>query len=343
LKDGWFKFDSLLVFLMIMETWVMPPLLPLVASGASPPPTAPLRLLRLLRLSRLVRVLRSLPDLIVMLKAMFGAFRAVGSSMLLIVMLVYVFAIVLHMFLSEDEAVLEYFATLPLCMWTLFMAGALLDEPTPILQLLVHRNEFHCIISVIIFLIFILVTALTVMNMLIGMLCGVCQSVADNEREEAASRVMRQTILLELKKYDDGDGKIDEDELHELMADPNSICVLESLNIDIPFLQELQVMTFQEAGVSFPMKAIIEQMLSCRSDLNFTVKHMVLLAKLVQWTLNNGIMQSEARMEKNISGLMCDLASDLGKGETGQRSRKTSVHKLEPPSEDTAAWGLSEF
>jgi voltage-gated sodium channel len=298
LKDNWFKFDSFLVLLMVMETWVMPFLLPVIASGSKPPPTAPLRLLRLLRLSRLVRLLRSLPDLIVIVKGMFAAMRAVSSSLLMILILIYVFAIVMHMFLAKDVLVEEYFATLPRCMWTLLMDGTLLSETGPLLGLLVHRGDFNCVVAVTCFLIFILLASFTVMNMLIGILCEVVAGVAESEKEEAAGRVMRQTILLELKKYDDGDGMIDEDELTELMADPMSLQVLESLGIDVPFLQEFQVMTYREPGSSFPMKMVMDQMLTCRRDLSCSVKHLVMQHKLSQWTLGNSIMQHEERMEK---------------------------------------------
>lgn len=306
LRDGWFKFDSFLVILMVMETCVLPFVMPLLSSGSKPPPTGPLRLLRLLRLSRLVRLMRSLPELVIIIKGMVVAFRAVGSSLLMVTMLLYVFGIVMHMMLSEDddENVAEYFQTLPCCMWTLLMDGTFLLDTHTVLGFLVHTGEFNHILCVAIFLVFILLTALTVMNMLIGVLCEVVSAVAANEKEEAAIRVMKQTILIELKKFDDGDGLIDEDELNELMADPYSVTVLESLGIDVPFLQELQVMTFDKPGMTCPIEHLIEQMLTCRRDLIFTVKHMVLQQKLSHWNLENKIMKHEQRMEKKIQSMV---------------------------------------
>ena len=47
--------------------------------------------------------------------------------------------------------------------------------------------------------------------------------------------------LMELKKFDDGDGLINEDELTDLMADPDAVLVLESLGVDVHLLQQLQV------------------------------------------------------------------------------------------------------
>lgn len=303
LRDNWFKFDSFLVLLMVMETWIMPFILPVISAGAAPPPTGPLRLLRLLRLSRLIRLMRSFPELVIIIKGMFAAFRAVGSSLLMVAILVYLFAIVMHMLLKDDDSqdVRDYFGTLPRCMWTLLMNGTLLDDVSEVLSFLVFRGDFNATVAVCFFLVFILVTALTVMNMLIGVLCEVVTTVAANEKEEAAINVMRQTILLELKKYDDGDGFIDEDELNDLMADPASVGVLDSLGIDVNFLQDLQVMTFSEPGVSMDMKGIIEQMLSCRRDLPVSVQHLVMAHKLSHFQMCNTVEQHEERLKKEMA------------------------------------------
>eukprot|EP00928_Gymnodinium_smaydae_P072672 TRINITY_DN5599_c0_g2_i1.p1 TRINITY_DN5599_c0_g2~~TRINITY_DN5599_c0_g2_i1.p1 ORF type:complete len:714 (+),score=93.34 TRINITY_DN5599_c0_g2_i1:72-2213(+) len=302
LRDGWFKFDTLLVLLMVMETCVIPFVMPILSSAneSNPPPTGPLRLMRLLRLSRLVRLMRSLPELVIICKGMLVAFRAVSSSLLMVTLLIYVFAIVLHMLLKDDPEASEYFATLPVCMWTLLMDGTFLLDTGDVLGLIVHRGEPHCIASIVVFLVFILLTPLTVLNMLIGVLCEVVSAVSVNEKEEAAIHVMKQTILLELKKFDDGDGMIDESELGEMMSDPASVSVLQSLGIDVAFLQELQVMTYSAPGSVYPIDMLIEQMLSCRSELNYTVKHMVMQQRLTQWTLQNSLMRQEERMRRLI-------------------------------------------
>ena len=55
-------------------------------------------MVRLLRLARMTRLLRALPELVTLIKGMIVATRAVGCCMLLLVLLIYVFAIVMHMF-----------------------------------------------------------------------------------------------------------------------------------------------------------------------------------------------------------------------------------------------------
>ena len=69
------------------ETVAQAPLLPL-------PPFLLLRLLRLLRLTRLVGVMRAVPELGTLVRGIFRATRSVLSTLLLMIVILYVFAIV---------------------------------------------------------------------------------------------------------------------------------------------------------------------------------------------------------------------------------------------------------
>merc|ERR1712232_67574 len=125
---------------------------------------------------------------------------------MMVSMLIYVFAIVLNMFLKDiaDEEGEYFFSTLPRCMWTLLVNGTLLDAISDPLNALVSMGEFNTTISVIIFFIFVLLSALTVMNMLIGVLCEVVSAVAASEREEADITELKMAVLQELKKFNTG-------------------------------------------------------------------------------------------------------------------------------------------
>jgi len=69
-------------------------------------------------------------------------------------------------------------------------------------------------------------SAVLVMNMLIGVLCEVVSSVARSEKDEAAVRLVKESILLQLKKCDDGDGMISHAELNIVLQDPDSQDIL---------------------------------------------------------------------------------------------------------------------
>ena len=118
-----------------------------------------------------------------------------------------------------------------------------------------------------------LISAVLVMNMLIGVLCEVVSSVTRKEKDEAAVRFVKQSILMELKKFDDGDGMITREELEQVMHDEDSKAVLASLNVDRLFLTELQSALFQKKGERVTISGIIELMLMCRGDLPSTVQH----------------------------------------------------------------------
>merc|ERR1719240_1229050 len=128
MKDGWFKFDSFLCILMVLETWVLPSLVS--DGGGLPIDTSMLRLLRLLRLSRMMRLLRKCPELITLLKGMAAAVRSVGSTLVLLVCFMYVFAIIFRQQAKGNEALEDYFGSMGLCFWTLLLHGTLLDDIT---------------------------------------------------------------------------------------------------------------------------------------------------------------------------------------------------------------------
>merc|ERR1719473_1448938 len=69
----------------------------LASSDGGSSPTAGLgflRLLRLLRLSRMARLMRSVPELVTLIKGMVAATRSVFSTLVLLVLFMYVFAII---------------------------------------------------------------------------------------------------------------------------------------------------------------------------------------------------------------------------------------------------------
>lgn len=307
-KDGWFRFDFVLVGIMIAETWVIAPLLYFIVGNAIQIPAEPLRLLRLLRLTRMARLMRALPEIVTMTKGMIIASRAVTSALLMIAALTYLHAIVLHMLLSDNEEfndklhedLRRQFDTIPMCMWTLLLDGTfMMDGAAVIMTEMLHEGTFISVLACLIFLLFVLLSALTVMNMLIGVLCRVVTAVAEGEVDDAALRLVKETILLDLKKFDDGKGMLTHEGLVEVMSDPQSKAVLRSLNVDRLFLMELQRMLFPTKESSVSIKTLMELMLMCRGDLPCTVKSLSSGLSYVSTVLH----QFEFRMTENMEVL----------------------------------------
>merc|ERR1719247_1630773 len=77
LRDAWFRFDSILVVFMVLETFVMAPLSKVLDSAALN--ISSWRLLRLLRLARMNRLIRSMPELVAMTRGLVAGIRACGA------------------------------------------------------------------------------------------------------------------------------------------------------------------------------------------------------------------------------------------------------------------------
>jgi len=121
-------FDLLLVGAMILETWLVPLFTDPDGGGSGLGNLAILRLLRLMRLTRMVRLMRSVPELLVLLKGIASATKAVGCTLLLLTIALYIFGIIFRMGMAEDPDFVNTFGSLFMSMYTLFSNGTLCDN-----------------------------------------------------------------------------------------------------------------------------------------------------------------------------------------------------------------------
>merc|ERR1719235_379146 len=184
---------------MIFETWIMPLAMP-AGSGGGMGDASMLRLLRLLRLTRMARLFRSVPELLTLLKGMAAAMRSVFSTLVLLVLFIYVFGII---FKQQSEGAGEeleaMFGSIPEAMWNLLLGGTLLDNITLHLNLL--REEVPVLAGV--FLVWMLLSSFTILNMLIGVLCEVVSSVSVAEKEKGVVSYVRSTLMGVLDSIDE--------------------------------------------------------------------------------------------------------------------------------------------
>eukprot|EP00929_Paragymnodinium_shiwhaense_P033305 TRINITY_DN18312_c0_g3_i1.p1 TRINITY_DN18312_c0_g3~~TRINITY_DN18312_c0_g3_i1.p1 ORF type:complete len:803 (-),score=138.08 TRINITY_DN18312_c0_g3_i1:56-2464(-) len=188
LYDHWFIFDTGLVMFFVVESWIMPLLLLVVtmgSDGGSLGKSSVLRgarLLRLTRMARITRLLRRMPELMILLKGMMAACRSVLFTLMLLFVVTYVHAIAFTQLLEGTEVGRTMFHSVFRSMHTLWVYGALVDECSHLMTRLEAESWF----CVGVFYLYILVAALTVMNMLIGVLCDVVGAVGEAEKEELA-------------------------------------------------------------------------------------------------------------------------------------------------------------
>mmetsp|Transcript_147973 Transcript_147973/g.273055 ORF Transcript_147973/g.273055 Transcript_147973/m.273055 type:complete len:614 (-) Transcript_147973:222-2063(-) len=310
LRDMWFKFDSFLVALMVLETWGVLLVYSLMEGGTSLP-TGPLRLLRLLRLSRMARLMRSLPELITMVKGMKVASRAMCSSLIMLALLIYAFAIVIHMILKDEPTTRKYFATLPKVMWTLLIDGTFMDGTGAVLGAVLAIETPSAVTALIVFFIFILLSAMTVMNMLIGVLCEVVSAVTQNEKELAAINAVKDTILVQLESFDeDGNRKISQSELRQVMSSAESISILKGLDVDVGYMSELQNLLFTSQDAEVSIESILNLMLMCRGDLPVTVKHLISAQAFTRWAFSNALSKQRHWIADELKAMKSYLSDN---------------------------------
>jgi len=157
----WFVFDFVLVAFMVTETWIML-IVDYFTGGGGGGFLSKFSTLRLLRLSRLTRLLTSLPELLVLIKGMLNATKAVAIVLGFMVMLMYVFAIVFTAQLGHSESpekleadpywvrdtdptAQELFGSLGDSMLSLFTRGMLCDNLAETLEAIKDRGgEYAC-------------------------------------------------------------------------------------------------------------------------------------------------------------------------------------------------------
>merc|ERR1719247_2821000 len=126
---------------------------------------------------------------------MAAATRTVSSTLVLLVITLYVFAIVFKQLYGDYPvdypAVAQSYGSLGMSSFYLFMGGTLCDDITSRLGELREETGF-CGIGL--FSVYVLISAFTVLNMLIGVLCEVVTATADEEGRKAKVAKVQEMI-----------------------------------------------------------------------------------------------------------------------------------------------------
>mmetsp|Transcript_14044 Transcript_14044/g.31804 ORF Transcript_14044/g.31804 Transcript_14044/m.31804 type:complete len:808 (-) Transcript_14044:48-2471(-) len=347
LKDAWFLFDSGLVFMMVSETWIMTCITLVVGpnSGGGAGNTSVLRIARLLRLTRMARMarlLRAMPELMILIKGMLAASRSVVFTLLLLLILMYVFAIAMTQLLAESDIGAKSFPTVLASMYTLWLRGTLLDDVNT-LQKHLARESVAC---TVIFFVFVLLAALTVMNMLIGILCEVVSAVAATEKEEMLVAYVNDKLHNIVKLLDqNGDMKISKSEFMQILENPEACRCLDEIGVDVFGLIDSVDAIFSntkdwhnqdDEGEQLDFSKFMEVVLQLRGSNTATVKDVVDLKKFVRDAVhhtNELLRDFQDDMKKYRDALGGKASEKPKRGEStrsvGARSHKELVSDLQ--------------
>eukprot|EP00747_Dinoflagellata_sp_TGD_P030585 gnl/TRDRNA2_/TRDRNA2_134735_c0_seq1.p1 gnl/TRDRNA2_/TRDRNA2_134735_c0~~gnl/TRDRNA2_/TRDRNA2_134735_c0_seq1.p1 ORF type:complete len:579 (-),score=125.67 gnl/TRDRNA2_/TRDRNA2_134735_c0_seq1:24-1760(-) len=217
-KRFWNIFDGALVSQVIFESVIAPNTI-----GTSPNLPG-FSMLRLLRLLRLTRVLRMVPELLMMVKSLGAAIRSVSMTFCLALGIMYIFSIIFtqwaisHTLIhecdpEEDECPMtpdEAFGTISRSLLTLCQVLCF-DDTFSLIRGIMQESMFYGLLIIL----FILIAAFTVLNMLIGVICEIVSSTCDDERD----KMMRDKVEYLFAQIDsDSSGGITKRELLNAQA-----------------------------------------------------------------------------------------------------------------------------
>ncbi|CAK9094654.1 unnamed protein product [Durusdinium trenchii] len=287
IRDPWFVLDSILVPLTIFDTWAMT-IISLSSNVDEQDATIVrrseilrwFRTLRLFRIARVAKLVRFLPELQILLKAMLTAFRSVFFALLLLLASHYMLAIVFNVTLQNTTSGEAHFDTVLDSMQTLFVHCTLLDE---VLQLIDALNleglYFHLVM--VYFVMFI--NAITLMNILIGIVVEVISNVAAAERQSMKVKWVADVIAQFLGVEE---GWIKQSELLDILRGSPAMSALKLVGVDRATLIETVDQHFKEFRSQNPdpemsVEDFVELVLALRGSNTATVKDVVELRKVL--------------------------------------------------------------
>jgi hypothetical protein len=316
-KDAWFVFDSFMVSMMVMETWVFTLLIVVMgSSGEGGGNVGLLRMARLLRLSRMARMgklLRVMPELMIMLKGMAAAMKPVMWTLVLLLGILYIFGICFVQLGDGTEVGKAHFATVPQAMYTLMIHGVFLDSVGKLTLKL-----FESWILAVVFFVFILLGAMMVMNMLIGVLCQVVSAVSATEQEEMLVNHVNDKISMVMALIDeDGNGGISKDEFDLIMDNSQALRCLNDVGVDVFALIDLADYIFTDENnedIEIDFSRFMQIVLQLRGSNQATVKDIVDLRKFLRVALYENQMQTRGILNLMTNNVEAAKSSTIIKG-----------------------------
>mmetsp|Transcript_69266 Transcript_69266/g.150761 ORF Transcript_69266/g.150761 Transcript_69266/m.150761 type:complete len:564 (+) Transcript_69266:124-1815(+) len=345
LCDGWFVFDGLLVAFMVAETWI----LPFLGDGSPLGQLSILRLLRILRITRIAKLMKAFPELMMIVKGITAATKAVFWTAILLVIITYTWAILFtneyHQGNFEDDEVEEgsaeeLFGSMGKSMLTLLVMGTILDDVTACTDTIRASGNYMMLLC---FIVYILLNSFTMMNMLVGILVEVVGSTAEGEKNRMLEENVRESIRTIFGKMDqDGSGVISRNEFLKNARHRTVMKALEELNIkDKEFETYVEIM-FEEGkddeGIAFDK--LLNTILRLRPGTAVSALDFAAFKQLV--TNSHGVMKERVVKVEMLLRLLADCRAgqqkqgDVGPHETRNQDQMPIKPVVGAPPEGVA-------
>lgn len=317
-RELWFLLEVLLVLLMVTENWVLNLVLFLLPSSATDSRNLLSnisllrmgRLFRLFRLVRVLRILRMIPELLIMVRAIVAAARAVFVTLCLLFLVLFTFGIAFTQLVLEADSAKSYFTDVLSSMNSLALKGALMDSPSDVVSaLLQDGNHF----GVVLFYVVMILANITIMNMLTAMLCECISSISESEKA-VLQTIWLKSVVQEVLAFGDSndDYTITQHEFFEMLRNEGIISALSEIGIDVSSLPDLVDFFFSDKRkLSFPgaecaaapgltLDEFMTLLLQLRSTNVATVKDLTDLRKWLSQKDSSGDKIHEQRHRRHL-------------------------------------------
>merc|ERR1712217_186201 len=125
-------------------------------------------------------------------------------------------------------------------------------------DLFASLREIQATMSILILLLFVLLSTFVMMNMLLGIFCEVVSKVAQAEEESDAWFRLRHMTMALLERSDkDSSGTMHRGELLQLCNDQEALAAFYDLDIDVDYVFDMAGMLFTDAEVEVPISAVM--------------------------------------------------------------------------------------
>jgi len=271
-------------------------------------------------MARMARLLRAMPELLVLIKGMVVAMRSVFFTLCLLAGIIYIFGIAFVQLSRETPSGDTLFANVPMAMNTLLMQGILPDEAGVVEEC----GEDSAIFKVI-FLTYVVIAGLCVMNMLVGVLCEVVTIVSAVEKESLLVDYVKTTLqaMLNFSGIDaNGDQLIARAEFEDLLVLPGAAKAIQEVGVDVVGLMDFIDFIFPEGKTDLSFPDFMDMVLQLRGTNNATVKDVVDLRKMFIFEL-----------EKSSTKCAALLSDALVEHRKQEMTGKEDFQPYHPPAE----------
>jgi hypothetical protein len=234
LNDFWFKYDLVLIVAMWLEVlFTYFGVLVIVEAKAG---GEYLIWLSLYRLARVVRVMRAMPSVVTIIIGISAAVRSVLSTFYVLGFELFCMAIVFRARFggppydgpketedefydrTGDEELIYRFRSVNEAIFTCLFAGVFTDNITLVMAELSRKSSP----MMTLFLVHVILTNLTLLNILIGLVCSVLQEATDSQEELKKLKRVKNQMLKHIEDVDENkDERIGASEFQKLIRIPD--------------------------------------------------------------------------------------------------------------------------